>query len=1571
MSGMPLSAVSEKIEYWKSQLIDLSKRNRLLNFRQTKTSGIQLVQPAVEEIFEWLVKKEKPMTFVWSEKSPQAIDLLNPGKENKENGNVLELKPGELLTSLNDSELGRVLYNLRLKSRTAIQEQGVNILFVVFGFLEWTESQSSAGKLRSPLILAPVELIRETVTKPYKITLIDEDVILNPTLVQEMREAFGITIYPLPDDPDSLSLHEVFDQIRRATADQPSWSIIPEAYLGLFSFTKLVMYKDLETYADCASSHPIILALAGDPSRLPPIPADMPTAETLDERVSPEETFQVLDADSSQQEAIIAAKRGVSFVLQGPPGTGKSQSITNIIAECLAAGKTVLFVSEKMAALEVVKKRLDECDLGQFCLELHSYKANKRAVVEELGRTLDAPSRIGPNLSDSELKHLRDLREKLNCYVRALHRPQYPLSFTAFRVHGELARLQDAPDLMFDFPHLMQVSREQFDSIDPLLKRLSVMPQVLENYRTHPWYGCQIKSWSFGIQAELKSHLENLSILLTKLAEISRVLAGICGLEEPQTLQEANWLCRLLQAAGETPFPLKSWFEPSTLSNRIAQAEEAQAVYQEYSKQRDSLLSRYHAEIMAIDVDELLARFEASYRSIFRIFKWRFWRDLAGIRNFSTSQQRIGYAQALEDLRLIKSIHEKYQWMINHQQEHREAFGKYFNGVETQWSSALSSLKWVQGLIGEFDLGGQSILIEIICERPDEVLTIHRQLPAITAYLKQIEEEFHFLGNIFVLRIDGSLKNWLQQRLDHLDKLHEWIDFQNTLEECERNGLRSFTSAALEKKLKADQLIPTFYKRFFQLWLDAVYAQDEALKSFNSSHHQALIEEFRKLDKQQLQIAKMRIQQKLADRRPYTYWADAPSSEQTILRREMAKKRWHKPIRRLFSEIPNLLFALKPCLLMSPLSVSQFLDPNVFKFDVVVFDEASQICPEDAVGAIMRGKQLIVVGDSRQLPPTRFFASMGVDDFESDDEEAAAMDVFESILDECTTIGLPAKMLLWHYRSRHESLIAFSNYYFYDNRLNTFPSAQLTGTEFGIEFVYVPDGIYDRGKSRRNVIEGRKVAELVFRHFENFPERSLGVVAFSEAQQMAILEEIERLRLQKPEYEPLFDESRHEPFFVKNLENVQGDERDVMLFSVGYGKDGLGKMSMNFGPLNSEGGQRRLNVAITRARYHVKLIASIQPTDIDLSRTESRGVKLLRSYTEFAQRKGDRIALLSQVDTNPDVDFGSPFEEEVWKALVEHGLTVHKQVGCAGYRIDLAIVDPKNPGRYLLGIECDGATYHSAKTARDRDRLRQQVLENLGWRIHRVWSRDWIEHPRKEVKRILNVLEAVLREGSTISADGTGSSSHERVNAPKKEAHPDSQAQHQQYQSEKQLLNTLPHSIETYRKVEYSDVRDLIRSSSLDAYSGKFREVVVHVVEQEGPIHIKTVSHRIAEFYGRGRAGSQIRSTVLAAARWNDKIKVKDDFLWPAKMKKPRVRVPSEGEEPRHIEEVALEEIAEAARLCLEDAFSLTLDDLIIQTGRLLGYDRTGQKVRERIRCGIQQLLHQGYVELDGKIKRG
>jgi very-short-patch-repair endonuclease len=598
----------------------------------------------------------------------------------------------------------------------------------------------------------------------------------------------------------------------------------------------------------------------------------------------------------------------------------------------------------------------------------------------------------------------------------------------------------------------------------------------------------------------------------------------------------------------------------------------------------------------------------------------------------------------------------------------------------------------------------------------------------------------------------ADLRPWLAERAEDAHRIHEWAQFCEVEREVTRAGVADILKEVLCGQVKLEEAGEAFRARFLSLWLDKVYERVPVLRQFATDNHERLIERFRELDRYAVASAAARIRAFQLSRpdRPRMAGGDAPgSSELGTLLREVNKKRRHLPLRKLFASVSNLLLRLKPCVMMSPLAVSTYLTSPDIHFDLVIFDEASQVRPHDAICAIYRGRQLIVAGDQKQLPPTSFFDRALADEgpsSEDGDGNGGGLEDYESVLDVCCTLGLPRRRLRWHYRSRREGLIAFSNHFIYGNELVTFPSVHDMAGNPAVGFEFVSNGRWKAGASGGfNAIEARKTAELVLAHFRQHPEESLGVIAFSQRQQMRLLDELEQLRKGNPDLEEFFREGRDEPFFVKNLENVQGDERDVIFLGIGYGPDDTGRVAMQFGPLNRQGGERRLNVAVTRARQRMTVVSSMHAADIDLSRTNAVGVKLLRAYLDYAER--GPAALLGAITGAGEQGFDSPFEKEVYEELTRRGLTLHPQVGCSGFRIDLAVVDPKAPGRYLLGVECDGRTYHSSATARDRDRLRQEVLEGLGWRICRIWSTDWLRDRDSQVRRVQVTVEKAQQEG--------------------------------------------------------------------------------------------------------------------------------------------------------------------------------------------------------------------------------
>ena len=1455
--------VERRLRYWIDRLHDMTRRNRLLYFRQTKASTLEISHPSIGDLFQRLVVSGRFVKFPLPSDEDQ-LDLLAAEDEPIRESQGQSYGHNEISTTSTDKHVQRVLYNLRSRARSAQEEQGVNLLYTCFGMLEWKEANDAETSF-APLVLVPVKLERGNLAQPYEMSVFDDDIVANPSLAAKMKQDFRLELAEIDQELDSEQLKAYLNAVRFQIQDFDGWNVSDQVVIGIFNFQNLRIIKDIEKHWDSFISNGFIQALASQEVTLPMPEAEIFSATELDDRVPPDRQFQVLDADSSQQEAIEAAKLGLSFILQGPPGTGKSQTIANLIAEFMYAGKRVLFVSQKSAALEVVQRRLDEVGLGEFVLQVHSHKRDKKEVVAELGEALEAGSSQAAAPSPRQLhSELLNARAKLNAYVRALHREHLELGITAFQASGELAAVEDAPQIDFRPQSIETTSPSEHRRQLEIIESLTAFPEIITSGREYPWYGCRLNEFSLDFRSRVQSALERLAEDTETFGRASVGLADLYAVSLPMTLQESSDIVRVA--------------------------------------------AHFRPEVLDLPLSSLHANYSAKYSTITRYLYPSYWKDSASLKRVMHTGKRPDPKQAADILTAASRVLHRGRKNRGRAQEFSSAdIANRVADVKATGKRIVADRRFIMDLF-EAD------------SRPQILVDLYRASP------KEVFE-------------------WCRFQAQRVNLLGDWFQFLQSTRDANVHNLGEFVANALRVKAEPDDWEGAYLSSFYSSALDAIRNLEPDLYNFSGRNHQRLIERFRELDRDQLEITKKLIHARLLDLRPNAAWVAAASAEESILRREMNKRRL-KPLRKLFREIPDLLPRLKPCLMMSPLTVSQMLDPELHRFDLALFDEASQVRPEYAVGTMIRTNQVVLAGDRHQLPPTRFFDALDGDNFDQD------IDEFESILNECDAAGFPSKSLLWHYRSQDESLIAFSNYHFYNNRLYTFPSASPDDNDTGLEFVQVPGAIYRRGRGGFNPDEARKVIDLVIDHFENRPEASLGVVTFSEAQKAAIDQELETRLRSLPAIQPLISDEGPEPFFVKSLEQVQGDERDVIIFSVGYGFDEGGKLTMNFGPLSRAGGERRLNVAVTRAKRKVKLVASIQPEDIDLRRTSAKGAQLLHNYMLVA-RDGVK-SLYAQVGLDPFATFGSPFEEAVHDSLVAKGLSLEKQVGVSGYRIDLAVVDQEKPGRFVLGIECDGAMYHSAATARDRDRIRQQVLEGLGWRIHRIWSRDWIENRGREIEKVLTAVKTAVDSGVGSNPHPGNAPTHSSGSEPSpKYPRPIPESRSPEFPPNTEIympirLQRQGHGAESFHR----------------APSRRLEAAVEKVVELEGPIHIELVSKRLADAWGVARVGKRIRQAIGVAvgnAQARRTVVQRGDFLWPPGLRRPTVRMAKSGQAPRSINEIPIEELVEAAHICVGSALSIEREDLVRETAKLFGI-RASRKSSARLDTAIDSLLHEGRI---------
>jgi very-short-patch-repair endonuclease len=742
---------------------------------------------------------------------------------------------------------------------------------------------------------------------------------------------------------------------------------------------------------------------------------------------------------------------------------------------------------------------------------------------------------------------------------------------------------------------------------------------------------------------------------------------------------------------------------------------------------------------------------------------------------------------------------------------------------------------------------------------------------------------------------------------------------------------------------------------YYEAVLRVMTAGDPEILAFDGHMHARKVDEFKRLDLLRIDLARLEV--------AGSHHRGLPPRQGVgpigVLRTEIAKQRRLLPVRQLVKRAGTAVQAIKPVFMMSPLSVAQFLEPGAITFDMLVVDEASQVRPIDALGAIARCRQLVVVGDERQLPPTAFFSKLTSDEEEEEDDEedaASRVALVESILGLCSVCGVPERMLRWHYRSKHESLIAVSNREFYDNQLYIVPSPDTENSAMGLRFHHLPQGTFDVGGARNNRIEARAVAAAVVSHARSSPDLSLGVVAFSAAQRRAIVDELEPLRRQSEKTEEFFTSAHpNEPFFVKNLENVQGDERDVMFISVGYGRNQQGRMLMRFPTLGSDGGERRLNVLITRAKRRCEVFSSITDEDIDLNRAHGKGVAAFQQFLHYA-RTGDL-----EITRMTDREFDSIFEEQVAAALTEHGYVVKQQVGQSGFFIDLAVVDAERPGRYLIGIECDGAAYHSSRSARDRDRLRQAVLEDHGWKIHRIWSTDWFKQPDTQLRETIAAIEvARLKMQSETPRERTDATIEPTV--PIARNYPPTSSR----EAPEQVLSV------AYNEASFAvSTRHDIHQVSVEYLAG----VIRRIIEIEGPIHEDEIVIRVRMLWGQKRAGGRIQSAVRRGLQMVVRAPtiVREGRFYVVTGSTVKVRDRSQATSPslRRPEMLPPLELRAAILAVVEQNLGADREEAVTSVSRAVGFRATSAQLRVIIEEQIRLLVHSGeLIEIEGRLSR-
>ena len=1586
----------DRLDMWQRKLLDLSLRNNLLNFKTSKRA-IKLDAPDPGQLEDRLADgntlrlKPRPELMTGTDARDRTIHESRTNEDLYKQHALDALRRDEVLVPFEAKELDIRLTELYRTARATLSEGGANTLFLAVGFLTWNRENNDDKKFRAPLILIPVVLNRKSMREGFSFTLHDDEARFNPTLVQMLRQDFELELPvahgELPKDEHGLDIHGIWRQVSQSVKEIKGWEVSEDVILSTFSFAKHLMWKDLVDRTDQLKQNPVVRHLIDTPRDPYLSSIGFPEPRTLDDNHGPQETFCPLPADSSQLSAIMAAAKGKDFVLIGPPGTGKSQTISNLIAQCLAEQKTVLFVSEKIAALDVVYRRLRDVGLGDFCLELHSSKARKLDVLQQLGRAWGAKGGVDANEWQREAQKLKALRGQLNGFVKQLHSKRHN-GLTAYRAIGQILSGQHYTELGLQWPSADMHDVDALDQLRDLAERLDVNAREVGSIANSPLAQISCDEWSPHWQQEIIQTAQQL-IPKAKQLEIAAVayskVVGLttAGLDE-RTRHGLSLLAKTLpQASGyDWRFVLRPDIRRlmEELGNGVSLVKQHQQTFQQLS-------APYREEIVQLDVDDLGTQWQKASDSFWPM-SWLGQRSVRKLlAGYIQGKHQIDVAADLERIKQLRDLEAELSKLD-------DLGGKtsgLWNGLKTRLDEAEIALQFQQAiseaiaaLAADADtLSAIKSVMEKLLGDGNALLDAAGPVTGTgNQYINALMEFNSALEN-FAAKAGATAADMMTNTGDSpagiadlcaaippmQPKLHAWCAWRKARNEAVSVGLEPLVKGLEQGLVELGEVRHSFETDYCRWWLNTIVDGDEVLRGFVSAEHEKRITDFRVLDDHFTDLTCSYIHAGLC--------ADLPDqdsvtkkSEWGILRREMQKKRAHKPLRELIGLMPGTITKLTPCLLMSPLSIAQYLSAETALFDLVVFDEASQIPVWDAIGAIARGKQVVMVGDPKQLPPTSFFnrgASGGDDDIDEDVEAD-----LESILDECIGANLPTMEINWHYRSRHESLIAFSNHRYYKGGLVTFPSP--VTDDRAVSFQLVKDGVYEKGGARINKPEAKAlVNELVGRlrdHQFQASGLAIGVVTFNSEQQRLIEDLLDESRRQHPEIEPYFAEDALEPVFVKNLESVQGDERDIMYFSIGYGPDLTGKVSMNFGPMNKDGGERRLNVAITRARHELRVFSSLSPEQLDLSRTQAKGVHDLKHFLEFAER-GARA--LAEAVSGSIGEFDSPFEEAVADALHRKGWQVHPQVGVSSFRIDLGVVDPDAPGRYLAGVECDGATYHRSATARDRDKLREQVLRGLGWEIVRIWSTDWWLDAAGALDKVHNQLQTLLDQQRAKRAEMEKAKGAEPAPIESERQLPAAIEVVVEQQIEEPMVatnvayarNQATSSTDMLGQSLFVEadpitvVTDINPDAFFDAgYDTALKTMIAHVIETEGPVREDVLAKRIARAHGWARTGKRIRDRVYLLAEQQYPMTTEEvgQFFWPEGSDTCEWSVFRHSENgSRPVDEISMQELRALAKDVNDDGGAE--DERVAAIARSAGIRRVTGEVRERLVAALKESL--------------
>ena len=1560
-AGLLSDTMQAALKLAQDRLLDRSLRNKLINtpLKSTKARQVRIFDELSDQVFARL-RGNGAFTFTPGRGATAETDEETGATwVPEESGSSERHKDSKLQTQLAPEGLQKRLLSLYHEGKTLEEEQGINVLFVALGFLEWREAANSEIERFAPLVLLPVELIRDGARDRFKLQVRDEDLIANISLQAWLKDEFGLQLPDVPET-DDWTPSSYFQAVAAAIEGRDGWRVHDnEMLLGFYSFSKFLLWRDLkpESWSENALlgngllKQLLLRDYEGDELVDTPILGD---DERIDETFRPMELVHVTDADSSQAIAIQEVLAGKNLVIQGPPGTGKSQTITNVIAGAVAAGKTVLFVAEKMAALEVVHERLSKAKLQAMCLELHSRKSSKTSVLDQLRQ--GAKAAPPPQWAESAFAELEETQSHLRGHSDLMH-AEDPSGFSPFRLMGEICLLKGAgtPTPTFALAAAADWPARQVDDVRRRAQLVAERLKTAGTPATHPWRGVRIAAPDVLTRDRIRPLVAACLMRCQFLAQgIEAAQVALRVIDDLSLNSCANW-ANALDAVAARPAAFDDVIAGGRWRDVLDLITQTASKGIELAALEPVVLTAFRASAAQEDWTATRVALAGHGGSLLRFLSGEYREAVARLRGHWNGELPKAHRERLAKLDALVDTQRRRAEIAAAEVKLRPVLGQHWNGAASDWAGLAGLAEWLHKLLRLEEVLAITLSNRLI--KPRTAAELGRSLrDAATATGSAFDQAATALDLDTQLAFEqGDLRalpsslllSAAAQWSETFETLVDWTAARDGLQWLRDLGCPTLADEAYSGEVEPDQLEPILMLAIFEAKWKRLRDQQPDLEAVLGDELNRVVARFRKADVDRIRLASDQVARAHLDKRP-----SGTVGAMGILADELRKARNLMPVRKLILKAGEAVQRIKPVFMMSPLSVAQYLQPEAVEFDLLVIDEASQVRPEDALGAIARSKQLVVVGDDRQLPPTSFFNRTVNDDGpgDEDDDEAedgprkAKIKDVESILNLCAP-RFPSRMLKWHYRSEHPALIATSNRAFYRGELMLPPSvvANTTDGDTGLIFRPVPEGGYERGKTARNEIEAAMIAQAALKHALTCPELSLGIGAFSVAQRDCIRDQIDNLARKHPELEALMKpQGERKELFIKNLENIQGDERDVIFISVGYGRDANGKLTQNFGPIGRDGGDRRLNVLITRARKRCEVFSSITAEDIRLDGAGKPGVRTLKEFLKLAKDGYAAVAM------ETERGFDSPFEESVAHAVRELGYEVRPQVGMAGFFIDLAVIDPRDEGRYLLGIECDGAAYHSSRYARDRDRLRQMILEKRGWTLHRIWSTDWFYKPEREVQKLKSAIEAALSNAAPVRPP--------EAEPPVPELEPEFV-----FDAEDEGgFTPMPHRLAPYQIANFRLWSTSVKPQEVSV--SQVADWVKQIVEVEQPIHTDEVGRRLAAICGWKRAGSQIQEAARRGLLFAEKANhvVSEDEFWCISRAQIAGRDRSQlapSDTLRKPGMIAPLEIEAVGLHALQENLAMHEEEIIMEAARLLGFARTGPDVRAAIESALQSRL--------------